>query len=93
MSDTTTTEKPKKPKRKLTTAEKRARTRRRNAIAKRAGIKGKAARTALHKMEEIAASLTGLSDYELVQLKKSVDALIAYRKQQQRIFKSIYERT
>ena len=93
MTETATTEKPKKPKRKLTTAEKRARTRRRNVVAKRAGGAGGAPRAVLQKMEEIAASLNGFSDYELRQLKKVVDALTAYRKQQQRIFKSIYERT
>jgi len=82
-----------KEKRKLTTVEKRARTRRKNVVKKRSGSKGSPARSTLHKMEEIAAGLSTLSDYELRQLKKVVDALTHYRRQQQRIFKSIYERT
>jgi len=93
MNDTTATEKTKKPKRPLTAAQKRAKTRRRNVVAKRAGGAGGAPRAVLQRMEEIAASLNGFSDYELRQLKKVVDALTAYRRQQQRIFKSIYERT
>jgi hypothetical protein len=93
MTEEATSTKPKKPKRPLTSAEKRAITRRKNVVKQRAGGGGKAARTALHKMEEIAASLQLLSDVELRSLKKVVDAQLEFRKAQHRIFKSIYERT
>lgn len=93
MTEEATSKKPRKPKRPLTSAEKRARTRRKNVVKKRAGGQGKAARTALAKMEEIAASLQLLSDVELRSLKKVVDAQLEFRKAQHRIFKSIYERT
>jgi hypothetical protein len=93
MTEGATSSSATKEKRKLTTVEKRARTRRKNVVKKRSGSKGSTARSTLHKMEEIAAGLSTLSDYELRQLKKVVDALTHYRRQQQRIFKSIYERT
>ena len=93
MTEEATSTKATKPKRKLTAAEKRAKTRRKNVVKRRAGGDGKGARTALHKMEEIASSLGLLSDVELRSLKKVVDAQLDFRKAQHRIFKSIYERT
>lgn len=92
MNDLAAATPAKKTKRTLTTAEKRAKTRRKNVVKKRAGATGGAARTALQKMEEIAAGLQLLSDVELRSLKKVVDAAINFRKAQQRIFKSIYDR-
>ena len=89
---TAATEKKSKKKRVLTTAEKRAKTRRKNVISKRSGSLGAAQKTALAKMEAIVSGLIALSDSELKSLKKVVDKQIQYRSAQQRIFKSIYKK-
>jgi hypothetical protein len=94
MNETTATveKKSKKKKRPLTTAEKRAKTRRKNVVSKRAGSAGAAQKTALAKMEAIVSGLVALSDSELKSLKKVVDKQIQYRAAQQRIFNSIYKK-
>jgi len=98
MNETTATvekksKKKKRPlKRPLTTAEKRAQTRRKNVVSKRAGSAGAAQKTALAKMEAIVSGLVALSDSELKSLQKVVDKQIQYRAAQQRIFKSIYKK-
>ena len=89
---TATTEKKSKKKRVLTTAEKRAKTRRKNVIRKRSGQAGASHKTALAKMEAIVSGLVALSDSELKSLQKVVDKQIQYRSAQQRIFKSIYKK-
>ena len=89
---TATTEKKSKKKRPLTTAEKRAKTRRKNVVSKRSGSAGAAQKTALAKMEAIVNGLVALSDSELKSLKKVVDKQIQYRAAQQRIFNSIYKK-
>ena len=94
MNETTATveKKSKKKKRPLTTVEKRAKTRRKNTIAKRAGSAGAAQKTALAKMESIVSGLVALSDSELKSLQKVVDKQIEYRGAQRKIFNSIYKK-
>lgn len=93
MTESPTVEKKKFKKPPLTSKQKRARTRRKNVVKARAGGNGLAARTVLQEMEFIAASLHKFSDRELSQLKKVVDAMADFRRKQQKVFKSIYERT
>ena len=92
MTEEATSTKPKKPKRPLTSAEKRARTRRRNVIKKRAGIRGKDGRTAIVKLEELTAAITALSDTELKEVSKIIKYESDYRKSKRRILTSIYKR-
>lgn len=93
MTETPTVEKKKYKKPPLTPKQKRARTRRKNVVKARAGGKGLSPRSVLQEMEFIASSLHKFSDRELAQLKKVVDAMADFRKKQQRVFNSIYERS
>jgi len=93
MTDTPTVEKKKYKKPPLTSSQKRARTRRRNVVKAKAGIKGKAARSAIQDMTHISEVLHKFSDKELSYIKIVVDTQLQLRKTQQKIFKAIYART
>ena len=81
-----------KPKRPLTTVEKRAKTRRRNTIKKKARQKQVNARSGVRAVDQVSSKLDSLSDGELKAVQKAIDALVNSRKAIAKIYNTAYSR-